>query len=101
MTNMTFKTFLREFTTDTGALDDPQMKAALMRRMRASTDDQADRMDTRMHRDQVRQQRRDMQDEKDPRMKTLRRKKMTLQRQLDMVNDELAQSGGSDEDTEV
>ena len=86
----TFKDFLGEFTTDTAALDDPQLRSDLMRRMRATGDEQQSRMDDRMQRDQQRSQRRAMQDEKDPHKKGLMRKKMQLQKQLDMINDQLS-----------
>lgn len=89
----TFKNFLSEFTTDTGALEDPNLKRDLMRRLRSTSDDQSDRLDTRMQRDQQRSQRRDMQGEQDPHRKGLMRKKLQLQKQLDMINDQLADTG--------
>lgn len=93
---MTFKDFLIEVTTDTAALDDPELKRDLMRRMRAADSDQAEKMDTRFQRDQQRAQRKDMQSETDPRRKTLKRKKLTLQRQIDAINAELSDTGEGD-----
>lgn len=91
----TFKDFLVEFTTDTEALSDPEMRADIMRRMRADGD-RAERMDDRMQRKAVRDRRSAISDEKDPRRKSLLRQKMMFQQKLDRINDELAASGDAE-----
>jgi hypothetical protein len=87
---------LNEFQITDQDLRDPQKKQELTRLMRAN-DQQATSLTQRAERDQKRQQRMTLQQEKDPRRAALYRKRLNLMKQVQKIDQDLGAATTQDQ----